>query len=92
MAFLPLGDTRLELLEPTSENSAIARFIARRGEGVHHICIEVPDIEAALSELRRRGTRLVDEVPRRGAEGARVAFVHPGGTGGVLIELKEAGP
>ena len=89
VAFLPVGDTRLELLEPTDESSAVSAFIERRGEGIHHICIEVDDIEAALARLEQQGTPLVDRTPRAGAEGSRVAFVHPRGTGGVLIELKE---
>ena len=89
VAFLPLGDTRLELLEPTAEDSTIARFLDRRGEGIHHICIEVPDLDAALERLRQCGTPLVAGDVRPGAEGSRVAFLHPRGTGGVLIELKE---
>ena len=90
VVFLPAGDTRLELLEPTSADSPIARFLDRRGEGVHHICLAVPDLDAALDRLRQQGVVLVDEQPRKGAEGSRVAFVHPRGAGGVLIELKEA--
>ena len=90
VAFLPLADTRLELLEPTSNDSAIARFLERRGEGIHHICIAVHDLVATLEELKTQGVPLVDEKPRPGAEGSRVAFVHPSGTGGVLIELKES--
>ena len=89
VAFLPAGDTRIELLEPTSAESAIARFLDRRGEGIHHLCFQVDDIEAALRRLRAAGVRLVDEVPRPGAGGCRVAFVHPKGMGGVLVELVE---
>lgn len=89
VAFLPVGDTRLELLEPTEPDSAIGKFLDRRGEGIHHLCLEVEDIDAALERLRAQGTPLVDSSPRTGAEGSRVAFVHPRGTGGVLIELKE---
>ena len=89
VAFLPAGDTRIELLEPTSAESTIARFLDRRGEGIHHLCFQVDDIEAALTRLRAAGVRLVDEVPRRGAGGCRVAFVHPKGMGGVLVELLE---
>jgi len=90
VAFLPVGETRIELLEPTAEDSPIARFIQRRGEGIHHLCFQVADLEAALERLKRAGVPLVDESPRAGAGGSRIAFVHPGGTGGVLIELTEA--
>ena len=89
VAFLPLGDSRIELLEATDASSTIARFVERRGEGVHHICVCVPDLEQALERLRHNGMRLVGEAPRLGAEGARVAFVHPASTTGVLLELKE---
>lgn len=87
---LPLGDAALELLEPTSPDSPIARFVAKRGPGIHHLTLRVDDIAAALDELRARGVRLIDETPREGAEGALIAFVHPASTGGVLIELKQA--
>ena len=87
--FLPLGDTALELLEATDEGSAIARSIERRGPGIHHITLRVPDLAAALAGLRERGVRLVDEQPRPGAGGSRVAFIHPSAAQGVLIELKE---
>lgn len=90
VVFLPVGDTRLELLEPTADDSPIARFLERHGEGVHHICITVVDLDAALERLEQQGVELVDERPRTGAEGSRVAFVHPRGAGGVLLELKEA--
>ena len=89
VAFLPVGETRIELLEPTAEDSPIARFIQRRGEGIHHLCFQVADLDAALERLREAGVPLVDESPRGGAGGSRVAFVHPRGTGGVLIELTE---
>lgn len=89
VAFLPVGETRLELLEPRDSGGAVARFLDKRGAGVHHLCFEVADIDAALARLKQAGTPLVDEVPRLGAEGCRVAFVHPKGTGGVLIELSE---
>ena len=88
-AFLPVGESHLELLEPTEAGSVIARFLEKRGGGVHHVCVEVEDVEAALAELKERGVRLVDEVPRTGAGGCRVAFVHPKATGGVLLELKQ---
>ena len=88
--FVPIGEAALELLEATSAASAIARSIERRGPGIHHITLRVDDIEAALAGLRDRGVRLVDEHPRPGAGGSRVAFIHPSAAQGVLIELKEA--
>jgi methylmalonyl-CoA/ethylmalonyl-CoA epimerase len=88
VAFLPVGESRLELLEPTEPGSAIARFLEKRS-GLHHVCVLVEDIEAALRELRARGVALLDERPRPGAGGSRVAFVHPRAAGGVLLELKE---
>ena len=87
--FLPLGETALELLEATDEGSAIARSIERRGPGIHHITLRVADLAATLAGLRERGIRLVDESPRPGAGGSRVAFIHPSAAQGVLIELKE---
>ncbi len=87
--FLPLGDTALELLEATDEGSAIARSIERRGPGIHHITLRVADLAAVLARLRERGVRLVDEEPRPGAGGSRVAFIHPSAAQGVLVELKE---
>jgi methylmalonyl-CoA/ethylmalonyl-CoA epimerase len=86
MAFLPSGDTEIELLEPIHPDSGIGRYLARRGEGLHHICLEVDDLQATLAELKARGTQLIDETPRRGAYG-QVAFIHPKGAHGVLIEL-----
>ena len=88
-AFLRVGDANLELLEPTSPDSAVGKFIARRGEGIHHICIRVDDIESHLRELKEAGFRLVDETPVPGAHGCRVAFLHPSAGNGVLIELSE---
>ena len=88
-AFLPVGESRLELLEPTDPSSVIARFLEKRS-GLHHVCVLVDDIEAALAELKSRGVPLIDEVPRPGAGGCRVAFLHPRAAGGVLLELKEA--
>ena len=88
-AMLPVGSTHLQLLEPTDEESTVARFIERRGEGLHHIAIRVPDIEAALDRLKRAGAELIDAEPRRGGGGHRVAFVHPKTTHGILIELVE---
>jgi methylmalonyl-CoA epimerase len=88
-AFLPVGDTEIELLEPTSPDSTVAKFIEKRGEGLHHIAIRVDDIEAALAELKAKGVQLIDESPRSGAGGTRIAFVHPKSTHGVLLELCE---
>jgi methylmalonyl-CoA/ethylmalonyl-CoA epimerase len=88
-AFLPVGESRLELLEPTDPGSVIARFLEKRG-GLHHVCVLVDDLEAALAELKARKVRLIDEAPRTGAGGCRVAFVHPQAAGGVLLELKQA--
>ncbi len=91
VAMLPIGDSRIELLEATGEETPVGKFIAKRGPGIHHLCVEVSDIEAKLSELKAHGVRLIDESPRIGAGGALVAFVHPAGTGGVLIELTQRG-
>ena len=88
-AFLPVGGTEIELLEPTSADSSVARFIEKHGEGLHHIAIRVDDIEATLAELKAKGIQLIDETPRNGAGGARIAFVHPKATHGVLLELCE---
>ena len=88
-AFLPLGESRLELLEPTDPSSTIARFLEKRS-GLHHVCVLVDDVDAALAEMKARGVPLVDDTPRVGAGGCRVAFVHPRGAAGVLLELKEA--
>jgi methylmalonyl-CoA epimerase len=88
-AFLPIDDTEIELLEPTSAESSVAKFIEKRGEGLHHIAIRVDDIEAALAELKAKGIQLIDETPRNGAGGSRIAFVHPKATHGVLLELCE---
>ncbi|MEJ5198056.1 MAG: methylmalonyl-CoA epimerase [Anaerolineae bacterium] len=88
MAFLPVGDSEIELLEPLSTESGIAKYLAKRGEGLHHICLEVDDIAATLAELKGRGAQLIDETPRRGAYG-QIAFIHPKGAHGVLIELIE---
>ena len=87
-AFLPVGESRLELLEPTDPSSVIARFLEKRS-GLHHVCVLVDDIEAALGELKARGVETLDDRPRPGAGGCRVAFVHPRAAGGVLLELKE---
>lgn len=87
-AFLPIGETRLELLEPTDPSSVIAKFLERRS-GLHHVCLLVDDIEAALRELKAKGVPLIDEKPRQGAHGCRVAFLHPRAAAGVLVELKQ---
>ena len=89
-AFLPIGESRVELLEPTSEDSPVARFLSRRGGGVHHICFAVEDIEAALADLEKRGFRLLHSRPVAGADGKRVAFLHPDAGHGVLIELSQS--
>jgi len=86
-AMLPLGDSFLQLVSPTSEESTVARFLERRGEGLHHIAYEVEDIEASLDRLKSEGATLIDERPRRGGGGHMVAFVHPKGNRGVLVEL-----
>ncbi|MGA2545378.1 MAG: methylmalonyl-CoA epimerase [Rectinemataceae bacterium] len=88
-AFLPLGDTELELLESTDPEGPIGKFIANRGSGVQHLAFRVDDIDAALAELKTAGMRLIDEVPRYGAGGGRIAFLHPKSTKGVLVELCE---
>jgi methylmalonyl-CoA/ethylmalonyl-CoA epimerase len=83
------GMGRVELICPTVKESGVARFLEKRGEGLHHICIEVEDIDAAMAELRAQGAPLIDQAPKPGAGGARVAFIHPKGTSGVLTELRE---
>ena len=88
-AFLPIGDSSIELLEPTSEDSPVAKFLAKRGGGVHHVCLAVDDIEAALRDLAARGFRLLQSEPLEGARGKRVAFLHPASGNGVLIELSQ---
>lgn len=87
LVMVPVGESRLELLEATSENSAIAKFIAKRGEGLHHVCLKVPDLTAAVARLKADGVRLVSEEIRTGAGGHHYIFVHPASTGGVLLEL-----
>src|SRR5215510_1073806 len=89
VAMLPVGESRIELLEPTSGDSPISKFLEKRGPGIHHIAVRVKDIKAALQSLKSKGARLIDEEPRNGAAGCLVAFVHPSSTGGVLIELVE---
>ena len=89
IALLPVGEARIELLEPVSAETPVGRFITKRGEGVHHICYEVDDLSSKLDELRSRGVRLLEGYPRRGAEGKLVAFLHPASAHGVLVELVE---
>ena len=87
LVMVPVGESRFELLEPTSEDSTIAKFIAKRGEGLHHVCMKVPDLPAAVERLKKDGVRLVSEEIKIGAGGHRYVFVHPSSTGGVLLEL-----
>jgi len=87
--FMPVGDSSLELLEPHEEDSNVGKFLAKRGEGLHHICFEVEDIEVSLREFEEQGAKLIDPKPRPGAGGHLVAFVHPKSTHGVLVELKQ---
>jgi methylmalonyl-CoA/ethylmalonyl-CoA epimerase len=86
---LPFGDSEVELLASDDPESPIGKFVARRGPGIHHVCYRVPDLDAALAACRAAGYRLIDEVPRLGAGGRRIAFVHPKTTAGILIELTE---
>ncbi len=87
VAFIPVGETRIELLEATSPDSPVAKFIEKRGEGVHHLALGVDSVEAMLEKLKARGVRLVDEKPRKGAHNTLIAFLHPKSTGGLLLEL-----
>jgi methylmalonyl-CoA/ethylmalonyl-CoA epimerase len=89
IAGLAAGDSLVELLEAANPASPIGKFVAKRGPGIHHVCFAVDDLDQALERCRRAGVRLVDETPRVGAEGKRIAFLHPGATGGVLVELSE---
>ena len=88
-AFMPVGESEVELLESTDPAGPIAKFLEKKGQGVHHIAFRVDDIEAALAELKEKGVKLIDETPLKGAGGARIAFLHPKATGGVLVELCE---
>ncbi|MCG0278651.1 MAG: methylmalonyl-CoA epimerase [Thermanaeromonas sp.] len=89
VAFLPVGDSEIELLESTDPEGAVAKFIESRGPGIQHIALRVDNIEKALEELKQKGVRLIDEKPRYGAGGAKIAFVHPKATNGVLLEISE---
>ncbi|SHJ07588.1 methylmalonyl-CoA epimerase [Malonomonas rubra DSM 5091] len=91
VAFLQVGESRIELLEPTAEDSPVAKFLEKNGEGIHHMAYEVADIEAALADLKEKGVRLIDETPRRGAHNSLIAFLHPKATGGVLTEICQCG-
>jgi len=90
VAFLPAGESEVELVKPTSDDSGIARYLTKRGPGMHHICVEVDDIQAMLAQLKARGVRLINEMPIITAAGKKYAFIHPESTGGVLVELYEA--
>lgn len=89
VVMVPVGESRLELLEATSEDSTIAKFVAKRGEGLHHVCLKVPDLPTTVARLKKDGVRLVSEEIKTGAGGHRYVFVHPSSTGGVLLELVE---
>ena len=91
VAFLQVGESRIELLEPTSSDSPVAKFLEKNGEGIHHMAYEVEDITAALTRMKEQGVRLIDEIPRNGAHGSLIAFLHPKATGGVLTEICQAG-
>jgi methylmalonyl-CoA/ethylmalonyl-CoA epimerase len=88
-AFLPIKDSEVELLQATSDESPVAKFIEKKGEGIHHLAIRVDNLEACLAELKANGVKLIDETPRRGAGGAMIAFIHPKATGGILLELSQ---
>ena len=87
VAFFAVGESRIELLEPTADDSPVAKFLEKNGEGIHHLAYEVADLPAELARLKNEGVRLIDETPRKGAHGTLIAFLHPKGTGGVLTEL-----
>ena len=89
VGFFSVGETNIELVEPTKQETGLAKFLANRGPGIHHICLEVDDIEAELKKFKEKGARLIDETPRQGAHGMKVGFIHPKAAGGVLIELCE---
>lgn len=89
VAFLPLEGSEVELVAPTSDDSGVAKYLAKRGPGMHHICLEVDDIVGMLAQLRSKGVRLINEEPRSGADGKKYAFIHPESTSGVLVELYE---
>ena len=87
IAFLPVGGTEVELVRPTTDDSGLAKYLAKRGEGLHHLCLETDDIEGMMTQLKEKGIQLINESPRTGADGKKYAFIHPKSTGGVLVEL-----
>ena len=87
VAFLPVGDSEIELVLPTTQDSGIAKYLAKRGPGMHHLCLEVDDIEGMMSQLKAKGVRLINEEPRTAADGKKYAFIHPASASGVLVEL-----
>jgi methylmalonyl-CoA/ethylmalonyl-CoA epimerase len=87
IAFLPVGGTEVELVRPTTDDSGLAKYLAKRGEGMHHLCLETDDIEAMMTQLKEKDIQLINESPRTGADGKKYAFIHPRSTGGVLVEL-----
>lgn len=89
VAMLPVGESRIELLEPINDESPIAKYIGKRGEGIHHICLDVDSVSETLSEMKSRGLQLIDNAPRPGAHNKQIAFVHPKASNGVLIELSQ---
>ena len=89
IAFLPVGESHIELVAPTNDTSGVARYLAKRGPGLHHICLEVDDIEATLARLKKYEVQLIDDEPKTTPDGKKLAFIHPKATGGVLVELYE---
>lgn len=89
VAFLPTGESEIELVKPTTDDSGVARYLAKRGPGMHHLCVEVDDIEGMLSHLREKSVRLINETPMTTSDGKKYAFIHPESTSGVLVELYE---
>ena len=89
VGFLKIGESNIELVQPASEDSPLVKFLETRGPGIHHICLEVDDIQKEVEELKKRGARMIDETPRPGAHNTSVAFIHPKSSGGVLIELNQ---
>jgi methylmalonyl-CoA/ethylmalonyl-CoA epimerase len=89
IAFLPTGGSEVELVQPTTTDSGLARYLGKRGPGIHHICFEVDDLDRTLADLKARGVRLIDETPKAGAGGKKLAFIHPESANGVLVELYE---
>ncbi|MBT3322676.1 MAG: methylmalonyl-CoA epimerase [Anaerolineae bacterium] len=87
IAFLPVDGTEIELVRPMTDDSGLAKYIEKRGEGMHHLCLETDDIEGMMAQLKEKGVQLINEAPRTGADGKKYAFIHPKSTGGVLVEL-----